>query len=302
MLVLNNWCVWQKRNVHGRVLKMPLQVNGQKAKADTPATWTDIRTACNCIVNYPDSNLGLGFFLPADRSISFVDLDSFNITDPLAMAMLSLVPCYAEISQSGNGFHLIFLGKNPGSRKRLNFAGDHHEVEWYDNKRFIALTTNRVQLNGNDFTINPDLTSLTEHERNAMYELLFQEPATPVEVRTPSPVVNTNLSHIDLDESELMDKMLGSSQGWKVKSFMQGTWKQNYHSWSEADMAFANILAFWTQKDVSKMRSIFNSSSLYRPKDDQMRGESTYQEQLFERAINDTSRVYDPHYRSAVIG
>lgn len=314
MLILNNWAVWQLTNFNGRMAKVPKQVNGKMAKSDDPTTWTDIKTAVDCINKYPQAGLGLAFFLPNDRSFSFVDLDSMKASDPVAIAVMALVPCYAEISQSGNGFHFIFKGSNPGRRKRKTFEGDHHENEWYDQKRFIALTTNRINLNGNDFSKVPDLVELTEHQRKAIYELIMED-SPAVEIKNPSPVDNNGLSFpftVDysqlsvpkVNETGLLDKMLNSSQGAKIHRFMYGGWEKDYKDdWSTADMAFANMLAWWCQKDIAKMRSIFESSVLYRPKDAEKRNNSTYLDELFAKAISDTTSVYNPNYRSkAVVG
>ena len=41
----------------------------------------------------------------------------------------------------------------------------------------------------------------------------------------------------------------------------EGDWSQFYSSQSEADMAFANDLAFWTARDPVKMDEIFGSQT-----------------------------------------
>ena len=52
---------------------------------------------------------------------------------------------------------------------------------------------------------------------------------------------------------------------------MKGNYEPYYTSHSEADMALANILAFWCAKDYSQMDSIFRQSNLYRDKWDEKR-------------------------------
>ncbi|WP_316479515.1 phage NrS-1 polymerase family protein, partial [Enterococcus faecium] len=42
----------------------------------------------------------------------------------------------------------------------------------------------------------------------------------------------------------------------RFKVFMNGGWEAFYSSQSEADMAFANDLAFWTGRDFEKMDEI----------------------------------------------
>ncbi|HJE19788.1 MAG TPA: hypothetical protein K8V35_05500, partial [Aliicoccus persicus] len=58
-----------------------------------------------------------------------------------------------------------------------------------------------------------------------------------------------------------------------------------------ADMAFANILAFWCARDFAQMDSIFRRSSLMREKWDEKRGKTTYGEATLYKAINETADV-----------
>ena len=72
------------------------------------------------------------------------------------------------------------------------------------------------------------------------------------------------------------------------------SWETQFSSQSEADMAFANILAFWCARDFAKMDSIFRRSSLMREKWDEKRGKTTYGEATLYKAINETADVYTP--------
>ncbi|MFW1667426.1 hypothetical protein ACG9H0_17705, partial [Acinetobacter ursingii] len=67
-----------------------------------------------------------------------------------------------------------------------------------------------------------------------------------------------------------------------------------YSSQSEADLAFANDLAFWTGRDFSKMDSIFRQSSLMRDKWDEKHGKTTYGVATLNKAINENTAVYEP--------
>src|SRR5690606_35048866 len=85
-----------------------------------------------------------------------------------------------------------------------------------------------------------------------------------------------------------------SKNGIRFRLFMNGGWEQFYNSWSEADMAFANDLAFWTNRDYHKMDSIFRKSSLYREKWDSKRGDTTYGEMTLNKAIAECINVFNP--------
>src|SRR5690606_29898344 len=97
-----------------------------------------------------------------------------------------------------------------------------------------------------------------------------------------------------LDESEIVRIAENSKNGLRFKAFMNGDWEQFYNSQSEADMAFANDLAFWTNRDFTKMDSIFRQSSLYRDKWDSKRGESTYGAETLNKAIAECRNVFNP--------
>jgi putative DNA primase/helicase len=73
---------------------------------------------------------------------------------------------------------------------------------------------------------------------------------------------------------------------------MSGGWEKFYTSQSEADLAFANDLAFWTGKNFQKMDTIFRNSSLMRAKWDEKRGATTYGIATLNKAINDTVNTF----------
>ena len=65
-----------------------------------------------------------------------------------------------------------------------------------------------------------------------------------------------------------------------------------YESQSNADLAFANYLAFWTNKDFAQMDRIFRQSGLYREKYDRKTRDTTYGTVLLEEAIRATKDTY----------
>src|SRR5690606_5811580 len=97
-----------------------------------------------------------------------------------------------------------------------------------------------------------------------------------------------------LSEEEIIQIAYNSKTGLRFKLFMDGGWEQFYPSQSEADMAFANDLAFWTARDYQKMDNIFRKSSLYREKWDSPRGDSTYGAETLKKAIATCVNVFSP--------
>jgi putative DNA primase/helicase len=177
-----------------------------------------------------------------------------------------------EISQSGKGIHAIFKGKIPGKRRRKG------NYEMYESGRFFALT--------GDVIGEPTIQSLNESEMKVIYERIFGKDKI-INVTDPAEKPINNLSI-----SEIINQMYNSSKGQRDKLFMQGGWESFYPSQSEADLAFANDLAFWTGKDFQKMDTIFRNSALIRDKWDEKHGATTYGTATLNRAINDTVNTF----------
>lgn len=77
---------------------------------------------------------------------------------------------------------------------------------------------------------------------------------------------------IELSDGEILKRMYDSQGGdrkrrlYEGDSSMWGSHDADYPSQSEADMAFAHTLAFWTGKDPDRMDALFRTSGLMRPK------------------------------------
>ncbi|EPC7956108.1 phage/plasmid primase, P4 family, partial [Listeria monocytogenes] len=106
--------------------------------------------------------------------------------------------------------------------------------------------------------------------------------------------INNLQSTVDLPVSDIIQRAERSKQGAQFKTLYDGLWDGLYPSQSEADLAFANMLAFWTGCNAEKMDEIFRSSGLYRTKWDQKRGAQLYGEMVINKAIANTSEVYQP--------
>ena len=182
-----------------------------------------------------------------------------------------------EVSQSGTGIHAIFKGKIPGKRRRKG------NYEMYQTGRFFALT-------GNNIIPDPTIKSMSDDEMKTLYEFLFGKDNI-VQLHSES----DNITPVDLSVVEIIKRAENSAKtGTRFTMFMKGGWEQFYSSHSEADMAFANDLAFWTGRDFHKMDTIFRNSSLMREKFDEKHGAVTYGTSLLNKAINETQNIYNP--------
>lgn len=260
--------------------KIPLNAyDGTLGKSNDPTTWSEFDIALRALDKYDNAD-GLAFYF----ANGYVGLDIDNIGSDLqdffAGAPETSVETfrkltkktYMEVSQSGKGIHAIFKGKIPGKHRRKG------NYEMYESGRFFALTGNTIGSN--------EIQSLDKSSMKKLYEFLFGKDK----------IINISNYHDqpinDLSVAEIINRMLLSSRGQRDKLFMQGGWEKFYTSQSEADLAFANDLAFWTGKNFQKMDTIFRNSSLMRNKWDEKRGATTYGIATLNKAINDTANTF----------
>lgn len=270
--------IWQPEK--GKNSKHPYNAyNGKLAKTNDPSTWCDFDTALRV---YKNSNAysGLAFFFASGYVGLDVDSIGKDLADFKAGSPETLITTirnltnqtYLEVSQSGKGIHAIFKGKIPGKHRR------HANYEMYESGRFFALTGNTIG--------KPVVKSLNHKEMQRLYEFAFGKDKV-VAIHDNQDKRLNNLS-----VSEIIDRMLSSARGQRDKLFMNGGWEKFYTSHSEADLAFANDLAFWTGKDFHKMDEIFRNSSLIRDKWDEKRGATTYGIATLNKAINETVNTF----------
>ncbi|NRO84145.1 hypothetical protein IMAU10149_00717 [Lactobacillus helveticus] len=284
---LKQWGLFHLKYVPERKKNTKIPVNpydGKAGKSNDPSTWSDFDTALAAL-NKIDRADGLAFYF----ANGYVGLDIDHIQDDLSdwyqgdSSSDNLVNkfkvltkgTYMEVSQSGTGIHAVFKGEIPGRRRRKG------NFEMYQAGRFFALTGN---------TISPPIVeALKKPEMQELYNYLFDK-----DKKVPTTVNDSEISEINLSISEIIKRAEESKTGTRFRMFMKGGWEQFYSSQSEADLAFANDLAFWCGRDFHKMDTIFRNSSLMRDKYDEKRGATTYGVSLLNRAINDAQNIYDP--------
>lgn len=277
--------IWMEER--GKYTKIPINPwNGEDGKSNDPSTWSDFDTAMRAMDKYPQAD-GLAFYF----ANGYVGLDIDHIGDELEKVQQGdrdpenyvnkahdlTHGSYMEVSMSGEGIHCIFKGKIPGKRRRKG------NYEMYQSGRFFALT-------GNTLNSEPEIKSLDDESMQRLYDHYFHDDKV-----TEFPRKQTNITTNDLTEDEVINRAEKSSTGDRFRMFMEGGWEQFYPSQSEADLAFANDLAFWTGRDFSQMDSIFRQSSLMRDKYDEKHGKTTYGIALLNKAINETTNVFNPN-------
>lgn len=277
---LKQWCCYKLEPDTARpnkFRKTPKNAyTGGNSQSNNPETWSDYETAMSAIEKYNFD--GIGFFFA--NGYFGVDIDGVveelydfqNGDDNLITEFIHTLGSYCETSVSGNGIHIICKGELPkGGRRKKN-------VEMYQEGRFFIMTGNQIS----DYSeiINCTETIKSLHEKY----IGGNEPTSGVII----PKQDLNLS-----ESEILDLIKNSKQARFFDTLYCGEWESCYTSQSDADMALANMLAFWCAKDYHKMDKIFRSSGLMREKWDRKTGEATYGSITLNKAIRDTAKVYE---------
>lgn len=284
---LKQWCiyklVWDEQRK--KYTKIPYDANtGYKAKSNDESTWSDYQTALDSIETYGCNGLGF-FFKPPYFGVDIDNAEgeieryrSGDIEQNMIYEFIHSFKSYAEYSPSGTGIHIIARGELPPGRRR---RGD---VEMYSDGRFFTMTGNST----NDYS---EIVSTEPSTLKRIYDRYVGEKK----------VIQMNYDEsqsVDLSIDEILDKAYKSKNGPRFQVFMQGGWEAFYSSQSEADMAFANDLAFWTGRDYSKMDELFRMSAMYRTKFDEKRGAKTYGQALLDKAIHETQTVYSKKEKS----
>lgn len=277
---LNNWCVWKFENRNGKRTKIPFNAaTGEFAKSNDKSTWSSYETAVNA-----EGVDGIGFFFePPYLGIDIDDIDDDlhrfkqgDKLDNIVSEFNEAFKSYTEVSPSGNGLHIIVKGKIPGSRRRKA------NIEMYDSGRFFTMT-------GKTIGKYKDVTEVSEQVFKTIYEKYLPDNTVKY------PTTNNYQQNIhNLSEIDVINEIYKSKQAKLFDDLMKGNYEPYYTSHSEADMALANILAFWCARDYSQMDSIFRQSNLYRDKWDEKRKNSTYGEQTLFKAINEANNIYTP--------
>lgn len=278
MKALPNWVCYKAvpdPKSHSGVSKKPVNpFTGELAKPNDKNTWSDYKTALSASVHFA----GLGFMF-GESPFFGVDLD--DMTDELKDfekggeggrigEFINALGSYTEYSQSGHGIHIICRGSLPDGARHKG------SIEMYETGRFFVVTGKVC----GDFTQIKDCTE-TIKPLHKKYLSGGRKEASPRREKTPN----------DMTVDEIISAAVNAKNGSKFSKLLSGD-ISDYGSASEADMAFCNLLAFWTGCDVSKMDDIFRKSGLMRDKWDEKRGASSYGERTITKAIEACTETY----------
>lgn len=279
---LPNWICWKavpqpRPDDPEHIGKIPINPRtGGKAQSNNPDTWTDFDTALKA----SEQHSGIGFmfgnspFFGVDVDKAEPDIREFlDGGNGIVSEFIHALRSYAELSPSGKGIHIICRGELPqGARRRGN-------VEMYDSGRFFTVT-------GNNIGGYADVADCTEAIKPLHEKYLGgarTEPAQRIIQTTPLPC----------SVSEVLEAASRAKNGSRFQALYAGNCSE-YASQSEADMAFCNMLAFWTGRNAALMDEIFRNSGLMRDKWDRRQSGSTYGALTIRKACEQCENVYQP--------
>ena len=271
----SQWILWRPEYLadKDKVNKIPTNPrNYRNASSTNPATWAPFNDAVSTL----KLGYGLGFVLAVDDGLIGIDIDKCineGVIEPWALAIIKGLNSYTEFSPSGTGIRIFVEGDWPPGGNRKG------QLEVYTQRRFLTITGNHLE--GTPITIEP-----RQEVIDALHKQYFSKEKV-VEIPSHPPAVS-------LSEPELIRIAKKSKQGAQFKRLLEGDWEGAYESQSQADQAFANMLAFWTGKNEAQMDLIFRNSGLFRNKWDEMHGAQTYGQMTITKAIADTRNVFQP--------
>lgn len=260
---LKQWVCWSS----DKLPKNPY--TGGNAQSNNPETWSDFQTACKAADKYHFNGIGFMFAPPYFG----VDMDDCVENQELIDEFVESLQSYTEWSTSGTGIHIICKGVLPEGQRRKN------KIEMYQDRRYFIMTGN---VYNERYT---KIVDCTETIKVLHHKYLY----TPTPKALPRTVERVNMT-----DQDVIDKARNCRTGSLFQLLYSGQWEGLYSSQSEADLAFCNQLAFWTQKDETQMDRIFRSSGLMRDKWDSKRGSFTYGQITIQKACTACAEVYEP--------
>lgn len=287
----DHWLLWNSVPMeNGKLGKRPVDLDGT---IFTGWNNTDNLYSFETVADaYNKGNFdGIGFS-QVNTPLVCIDLDNDTGIEDIPKELLSIMQAgYAERSPSGKGVHVWMRADLPQQvtenigKKRKTDAGD--EIELFTKSGWLTVTGDKL----NDTPI----TDKTDYIIDLAYKYKFlkkNEPAQHPQQTSFTDYAPSTSAGNHFSEQELVNKMLASKSGTEIQRLLNGDTSGYDNDHSEADIALAGYLAFWTNRDAEKMDSIFRQSGLMREKWDRKTGNSTYGRLTIEHAISNAREGY----------
>ncbi len=271
MRLIPQWFMWRLEldAIEGKYLKTPCPLNGAPAAIDAglPSSWHTYEAVAAAVaaldVAGRPTRYAMGFRLTPGCGYFLLDIDKCITDGALSAIAAKLVAAFPgammEYSSSLRGVHV--LGRYAGVVEHRSMC-KLHNMEFYTQDRGIAFGLDDACQGSADTMF--DVQWLVDEyfpPRSSIDEGVAPEYRGP------------------FDDEVLITKMLGSSSAiakMSGKASVQQLWAGEVPQSSEADMALASHLAFWTGRDQVRMERLMRRSGLVRDKWNTRRPGGTY--------------------------
>lgn len=286
-----SWAMWKKEVVGqdkaGKdvIGKVPYQPNGTRAKSNDSSTWSTFTTAQ---MTYQDIGGfdGICWMMPTKPSgLIFIDIDhcvTSGIIEPWALDVVKEFDTYTEISQSGNGLHLLLNGTKP--IKRCRKMGSPYEI--YDCLRPCYLTGNTIE--------GHTTIEARQEPLNRLFETIFAKEL--MQANEQQTTAASGLSCLS-DEAVIL-KATTAKNGQDFEALWEGSLlgymdpNTGKPDESAADLALMNNIAFYCCGDKVQMERIFSASAL--GKREKWTSRQDYRERTISKALEGRTKFYKP--------
>lgn len=269
---------------NGKMSKIPTNIKGENIDIYNAPLYTYDEVV--------DKNGYVGFVF-RDTPVVGIDLDDYKEYIGLAKYLVKLCNSYTEVSQSGNGLHILL--ELVGAPKELKYSHHHHvnnKIQFYYNFGYFLLTGNMFttkttnseydeylscmpvdyyDLEEGDLEDIEDASPL--NKLNKMPYELFNFLFSPSTIKNKnSPSVVTVSKDMEVTDSDLfiIRKMLNAKSAPLIKAlYTNDLVKANhlsgncYPSHSEADLALCSYICYYADKDKGAAMRIYLSSDLW---------------------------------------
>nr|VFJ42642.1 MAG: hypothetical protein BECKFM1743A_GA0114220_1000122 [Candidatus Kentron sp. FM]VFJ43372.1 MAG: hypothetical protein BECKFM1743C_GA0114222_1000122 [Candidatus Kentron sp. FM]VFK05517.1 MAG: hypothetical protein BECKFM1743B_GA0114221_1000122 [Candidatus Kentron sp. FM] len=283
----SQWVIWRYGTVrgNGKPTKEPVNpATGRRARINQPTQWNTFPQAVDAVNRYRAT--GVGFVFSEHDPYCGIDLDSCRnpeteAINPWALGIIQRLNSFTEVSPSGTGVHVIVKGMLPVGGNRRG------SVEMYDRNRYFTVTGQ--PLKGMPLTVEERQEAL-----EALHRQWIQQEFREKKASNSTTSQQSGEKTLANPDQELIRRAMAAANGDKFRRLWNAD-VMGHASESEATLALLNLLAFWTGKDAARMDRLFRASDLMRNKWDEKRASTTWGLQQIQKAIANTTTVYDGH-------
>lgn len=264
------WVLWRREEVsngrNSRVTKVPYQPCGYHASATEERTWSDYRTVERARRHYD----GIAYVITPDSGLVGIDMDNCIQDGKLssfAAHVVNRLDSFAEVSQSGQGVHIMVRAQLPGMGRKTE------QCEMYCGPRAWCITGDH--LSGTRDTIEP-----RQEEICALHRRLF--PSLYIQQERLKSKRYENFYRTNLSDEEVIRRCMTMPKF--VRLFRHGDTTEYAQDQSRAELAMINQLSLFT-RDPEQIDRIYRQSALSRDKWDRRTAGSTYGHLTIQRAL-----------------